>query len=152
MSIQEFSKLTPEQQTSEFERIKQAAGYREKSILTHFYADVNGSCNHDYYHTYAKRILRGYIHRPFKLESLPAGWAIYKPYFEKEYPEGEDRLFHAPECDVSNYAMLYHWIQGHCMKCQTDTLVWDEGDKHVEYVCTKCYDETPFFKHWRAYY
>jgi hypothetical protein len=154
MTPAEFVKLTQDEQAAAFETAKNLANYREKTIRTHFYCDEqSASCKHEYYHVYAKSIVRGFLHRPFKMNKLPQGWdKIYAASFEREYPDGEELMFHDPEMNATNYSMLYHWIQGHCMKCQRNGLVWEEGDKHVEYLCIHCHDETPFFKHWRAYY
>ncbi len=47
---------------------------------------------------------------------------------------------------------MYRWITGACVRCGAYQLYWTQGDKHLEYLCPFCYDETTFIKGAWAYY
>jgi hypothetical protein len=93
---------------------------------------------------------KDFIYRGFKV--LPEGWGMYKRYMEKEYPEGERlEMENGEEQNLENYSKLYSWIRGDCHKCGSEQ-VWWEGDKHVEYLCLGCGEETPFVRGVWGYY
>jgi len=86
------------------------------------------------------------IYRP--IYPLPAEWSFYRRYLDDAFPRGEhksvDELI-----SIDNYQLLYRWITGGCTVCGSHEFYWSEGDKHIEYYCPICRDETCFIKgHW----
>jgi hypothetical protein len=129
-----FTNLPVSEQTTHFEKIKNLSRY-ERTTCNHQYCGCHGT-HHN-------------IYRP--IYRLPESWSFYKKYMDETYPRGEHKSVIELEMTVANYRMLYYWITGACTRCGSHQLSWEEGDKHLEYYCHGCRDETCFIKGAWAY-
>lgn len=84
------------------------------------------------------------IYRPLRFQELPRSFQCYKKTLERVYPKGEKKDF-----SQMNYEMLYTWLHDGCPSClgPKEQIIWDLGDKHVEYFCKNCQEETTFTSH-----
>jgi hypothetical protein len=122
---EEFEKLPIEQQKIHFAVIKNLSQF-----------ETNGDHNH-------------FIYRP--IHPLSGGFSVYKEYIDRAFPRGERKYIADDSLSVANYRQLYYWITGACI-CGRRDFYWGQGDKHVEYICPHCWEETPFVKGVWAYY
>ena len=150
----DFTALSVEKQKEMFDIAKELANYKlVEESFTHSFWDSDNSKIISLKPGEIYKRTKAYIHRPIRISDLPKGWEFYTKYLNDAYPSGE-RLAFKDECTLGNYKLLYSWIRGGCTNCHSskDNIHWDEGDKHIEYHCFNCGDETPFVKHWRSYY
>jgi hypothetical protein len=93
---------------------------------------------------------KGVVYRP--IYPLPGSWEMYQESITKAFPKGETWTVKDLAMGIELYRQLYWWMTGACKNCGSCELIWCEGDKHVEYWCPSCHDETPFVKGAWAYY
>lgn len=136
----EFDQLTNDDQHHQFEILKNMAKFEVKSCTRKYCVD--GGCEDVHYH-YT-------IYRPIR--PLPDYWQWYQKYMDEACPKGESRSVDMLEFSKNNYQLLYRWVTGACVTCGNHDYYWNEGDKHLEYYCPVCRDETIFIKGVWAYY
>lgn len=150
----EFTALSHEKQVEMFDTAKKLANYKEiEETYTHSFWDSKTSkyITVQPGETYTRTAT--YIYRPIRIDDLPKGWEFYIKFINQAFPDGEKMSFDATEPTMENYKLLYTWVNAGCPNChaEKDKIWWDEGDKHIEYYCSACRNETLFTKHWRSY-
>lgn len=111
-----FASLKISDQKSVFEKAKELAGY-----------DVSIGC----------------IYRP--ILPLPEKWYYLKSSLDRDFPKGDILYFNDKECNLTNYTILYNWLNGFCKCCGSDKHYWDTSDKSICYYCPSCRQETTLF-------
>lgn len=129
MTPEDFEHLAPEQQKVHFDIVKRLSMHEV----------VNNGCS----------VSHHVIHRP--IYALPTYWNWYKKFMDEAFPKGETAHLSNTDISVPNYHKLYRWVTGACI-CGGRQFHWAEGDKHLEYWCPDCNNETIFIKGAWAYY
>jgi hypothetical protein len=142
-----IGQLGVDEQHQQFETLKNLAKFETKTCTNQhcFYNYLTSGSHqqHQYHHQHHT------IYRPIR--PLPGEWQWYQKYMDDAFPHGETRSVDALAFSKDNYQLLYRWVTGACVTCGNHDYYWSEGDKHLEYYCPVCREETIFIKGAWAY-